>query len=98
MASFGVRKETKSRRQLMQKHEKEDPVEAEEEQEEDQNSAICFLDPNAVRWMNNRRTKGKYTSEGILVASDAKPLVTPSQAIYLRSIFKGLDYDDKGEM
>ena len=103
MAFFGYRKETKSRlHQLKEKDEKEfgntEDAEVENDNDEDQNSAICFLDPNSVRWMNKRRTNGKYTSEGILVASDAKPLVTPSQAIYLRNIFKGLDYDNQGEM
>ena len=70
----------------------------EKEAEDDENAAVSFLDPNTVRWMNKRRAKSKKTFDGKVVASDAKPLVTPSQALYLRSIFKGLDYDNQGEI
>ncbi len=61
-------------------------------------TAISFLDPNAIRWMNKRRQKVQKAADGKIIASNAKPLVTPSQALYLRNIFKGLDYENQGEM
>lgn len=80
------------------RHHKEKVVAVEEEEEEDENAAVSFLEPDTVRWMNKRRARSKVTFDGTTVASDAKPLVTPSQAIYLRSIFKGLDYDNMGHI
>lgn len=67
-------------------------------EEEHDRTPVSFLEPNTVRWMNKRRTKGARAADGKLIPSAAKPLVTPSQALYLRSIFKGLDYDNNGEM
>jgi len=91
-----VKKATKSRLDAILAKQAEEVKE--EEEEEDENAAVSFLEPNTVRWMNKRRAKSKVTFDGTVVASDAKPLVTPSQAIYLRSIFKGLDYDNMGHI
>ena len=67
-------------------------------EEEEHKTAVCFLDPNSVRWMNKRRKRGTILADGTFEASSTKPLVTPSQAIYLGSIFRGLDYDNQGHM
>lgn len=76
-----------------QTNHKEEAVE-----EEEHKTAVCFLDPNSVRWMNKRRKRGTTLADGSFAASSTKPLVTPSQAIYLGSIFRGLDYDNQGHM
>ena len=58
-----------------------DPSIAEEEV-----TAVSFLDPRTIAWLNKRRPK----------ASHSTPLVTPTRARQLKTIFDGLDFDRSG--
>jgi hypothetical protein len=65
------------------------PEEAEEMKEEP--LKMSYLDPNTIAWMNKRRP-------GAGAGGRAQALITPSRALQLRQIFKGLDFDGSGEI
>jgi hypothetical protein len=47
-----------------------------------------YLTPDALRWMNKRRAN----------AGSSVAHITPSRALQLRAIFRGLDFDGSGEI
>lgn len=51
------------------------------------NSSVSSLPPNTLRWINKRRPDGSHCR-----------YITPSRAMHLRSIFRGLDFDDSGNI
>lgn len=64
--------------------EKEDEI-----SEESYRKSITFLNGDAIRWMNKRKPSARNSQTNF---------VTPSRAIQLRAIFRGLDFDDSGEI
>lgn len=51
--------------------------------------SISFLSPDAIRWMNKRKPSASHSTTAH---------VTPSRALELRQIFKGLDFDNSGSI
>lgn len=70
---------------------KEDLSTAAPEEEEDKPPPVSFLPPETIKWMAKRRP-------GHLAGGRAQALVTPSRALQLKQIFRGLDFDGSGEI
>jgi len=62
----------------------------EELEEGEEPMKMSFLDPNTIAWMNKRRPGA--------ASGRSKALITPSRALQLRTIFRGLDFDGSGEI
>ena len=54
-----------------------------------QTKSVSYLDPGTIRWIQKHRSKK---------ANAFSAFVQPSRAIQLRAIFKGLDFDNSGEL
>jgi hypothetical protein len=63
----------------------------EEDTDKEDEVKMSFLDPYTISWMNKRRP-------GTIAGTRAQALITPSRALQLREIFRGLDFDGSGEI
>jgi len=64
-------------------------LELQKQEELSNRKAFTFLSGDAVRWMNKRRPKASSSSSGF---------IAPSRVLQLRAIFRGLDFDNSGEI